>query len=89
MAAHGMIMVINRAVSEAENLKELIEFMDAPTVRTATPGEWRERVGECRLDAVFVGADLSEGEVRAVVGDVAELDPNIPIVMLHEGEESV
>ena len=87
MTADGTIVVINAAASEAENLKELIEFMDAPTVRTGTPGEWREQIGDGRLDAVFVGADLTESEVRTVVGDVAELDPNVPIVMLREGEE--
>lgn len=83
MAGAGMIMVINRTISDAENLKELIEFMDEPDVCTSTPGQWRSRVGDCRLDAVFMGPDLTESEVRAVVGDLGNLDPNIPIVMLH------
>lgn len=83
MAGEGMIMVINRTISDAENLKELIEFMDEPDVCTSTPAQWRTRVGACRLDAVFVGPDLTDKEIRAVVGDVGELDPNIPIVMLQ------
>lgn len=83
MAGEGMIMVINRTISDAENLKELIEFMDEPDVCTSTPAQWRTEVGESRLGAVFVGPDLTEKEIRAVVGDVGELDPNIPIVMLH------
>ncbi|HNP63456.1 MAG TPA: hypothetical protein PKH39_05930 [Woeseiaceae bacterium] len=83
MTGEGMIMVINRTITDAENLKELIEFMDEPEVCTSTPAEWRSQVGQSRLDAVFVGPDLSETEIRSVVGDVGKLDPNIPIVMLH------
>jgi hypothetical protein len=85
MAAHnGMIMVINRAPVDAENLKQLIEFMDSPEVRTSTPDQWRAVAGDTKLEAVFVGADLSESDVRHIVDDVGDLDPNIPIVMLQD-----
>ena len=69
----------------ADNLKDLIGFMDEPEVRTSTPTQWLERLGADRLGAVFIGQDLSDLEVRAVVGDIGALDPNTPIVMLHEG----
>ncbi len=80
----GVIMVINHTLTAADNLKELIEFLDEPEVRSATPGEWRECLGDRRLGAVFIGSDLSDMEVRTVVDDVGGLDPNTPIVMLHE-----
>lgn len=83
-ATNGTIVVVNRAPKEAENLKELIQFMDAPEVCTATPADWRETVGDRRLDAIFVGADLSEVEVHSLLDDVAESDPNVPIVVLNE-----
>lgn len=86
MATSGMIIVIYRAASEAQNIKELIEFMDAPEVRTATPSDWQETIGSHRLDAVFLGLDLTESEVRDVVGDVAKVDRNIPIVMLQNSQ---
>lgn len=76
-------MVINDTVTDAENLKELIEFMDEPVVHTATPAEWLACLGEQQLGAVFIGPDLTELEVREVVGGVGELDPNVPIVMLR------
>lgn len=84
---NGMIMVINRAAGDAENLKQLIEFMDSPEVRTSTPGQWRKVAGDTRLEAVFVGPDLSDKDIRHVVDDVGELDPNIPIVMLQVGHQ--
>ena len=84
-ATNGTIVVVNRAQQEAENLKELIQFMDAPEVCTATPTDWRDQVGGRRLDAIFVGADLSDREVHALLDDVAESDPNVPIVVLDEG----
>lgn len=81
-------MVVNRAEAAADNLKELIEFMDAPNVCTATPSEWRSRAGDARIEAVFVGPDLSERDIRALVDDIGELDPNIPIVMIRDPEDS-
>lgn len=83
-AQNNMIMVINRVASDAENLKQLIEFMDEPEVRASTPADWRKVAGDARLEAVFVGADLSDKDIRHVVADVGKLDPNIPIVMLQD-----
>lgn len=83
--AESVIMVVNHTASAADNLKELIEFMDAPNVCTATPKGWQKKVGNSRLEAVFIGPDLDDKDVRALVDDIGELDPNIPIVMI-EGE---
>ena len=78
-----VILVINRAQADADNLKELIEFMDTPNVRTALPGEWRQRLGDRRLEALFVGPDLSADEIDTLLVDVGEFDPNVPIVMMQ------
>ena len=79
-------MVVNRAAEAADNLKELIEFMDAPDVRTSTPTQWRQEVGDSRLEAVFIGPDLSDTDIRGLVDDIGKLDPNIPIVMISEDD---
>ena len=79
-------MVINRAASAAENLKELIEFMDAPLVCTAAPHEWRQRLGDHRLEALFVGPDLSDADVNEIMSGLAQFDPNVPIIMMHAGD---
>ncbi len=83
-SAESLIVVVNRAGIAADNLKELIEFMDAPHVRTATPAGWQQQIGERRLEAVFIGPDLSDGDIRTLMSDIGKLDPNIPIVMLTE-----
>jgi hypothetical protein len=75
-------MVVNAGAAAADNLKELIEFMDAPEVRVATPAKWREVAGKTRLEAVFVGPDLGDEEVHTLLADIGDLDPSIPIVML-------
>ncbi len=77
-----LILVVNKADAQAENLKSLIEFMDSPEVLTAGPGDWRERLGENTLEALFVGADLSPTDIEALLSDVGSIDPNVPIVML-------
>lgn len=86
-SADSMIMVVNRTGSAAENLKELIEFMDAPHVCTSTPTKWQQQIGDSRLEAVFIGPDLTDKDIRAVVHDIGELDPNIPIVMITEDND--
>jgi len=80
------IMVVNHTPQIADNLKTLIEFMDAPQVRTARPETWQAELGDSRLEAMFVGADLSTDEVDDVVSAVGRLDPNVPIVMLDPVE---
>lgn len=80
-----VILVINRSEVEAENLKELIEFMDTPHVRTAGPGDWRDALGDDRLEAMFIGPDISADEADQLVGDIGKLDPNVPIVMANTG----
>ena len=83
-----MILVVDRTEARANNLKSLIEFMDTPSVQTATPAEWRNRLGDHRLEALFVGPDLPAKDLSKLLGDIGELDPNVPIVMLqgHEDE---
>ncbi len=75
-------MVVNAGMAAADNLKELIEFMDAPEVRVATPAKWREVAEATRVEAVFVGPDLDDDEVRKLLAGIGDLDPSIPIVML-------
>jgi DNA-binding NtrC family response regulator len=81
-----MILVINRTEPDAFKLKELIEFMDSPSVCVAAPEEWQERLEGHRLEALFVGADLSDTEVSTLLDSVGQLDPNVPIVMMKGGD---
>lgn len=83
---NALIMVVNHGQTDADNLRQLIEFMDEPEVCTATPDNWRDVIGERRLGAVFVGADLNDDEVRRMLSDIGKLDPNVPIVMLKGAE---
>ena len=81
-----VILVINHAAAEADNLKSLIEFLDAPSVHTAAPGDWREALGDRRLEAVFVGPDVSSAEIDQLLGELGRFDPNVSIVMTSAGE---
>ena len=83
-AAEYMILVVNRSPDPARNLKELIEFMDAPLVRVSVPELWRETLGDHRLQALFLGPDLGDTEIENLIADVGRLDPNASIVMLTE-----
>lgn len=80
----GVILVVNREAAGARHLKELIEFMDSPAVETATPRRWRQTLGEHRLEALFVGPDLSDTEINSLMDGVSHIDPNVPIVLVAE-----
>ena len=75
-------MVVDSAIDRAQNLKGLIEFMDAPAVRVADPANWQSRIGDSRLAAIFLRDDLAKKELDRIIGAVGELDPNVPIVLV-------
>ncbi len=80
-------MVVNGGATMAGKIKELLEFMDAPEVRVATPSRWREVADDSRVEAVFVGPDLGDDEVRTLLTGIRDLDPSIPIIMLDTEEQ--
>ena len=73
-------MVIDGPEARGQNIKELIEFMDMPRVRIAQVETWREKLGERRLAAIFVGDDLENDSFERVIQEVGDYDPNTPIV---------
>lgn len=77
-----LIVVIDPVDGRARNLKELIEFMDAPAVRVANPDNWRSRIGDNRLAAVFLGEDIPRNELDRLITDLGDYDPNISIVLV-------
>ncbi len=78
-----LILVIDQSAERAESLKELIEFMDVPDVCTATPVDWLSQAGEQRLAAIFVKEELPEPEISALLNNIGEFDPNVPIVLVN------
>lgn len=85
LGAPLLIMVVDDVLERAHNLKSLIEFLDVPEVRVATPGGWDTHVGERRLAAVFLSRDLPRDELHRVIEDVGRHDPNVPIVLVDAG----
>ena len=77
------ILVVDRSTRTAENVRELIEFMDTPSVITAAPADWKKRLGPRRLEALFVGPGLTERQVAALLDELGAIDPNAPVVMMR------
>ena len=78
-----MILVIDNKAGAATKLKSMIEFMDSPRVVTAAPGDWRSSIGDERLDAVFIGSDVADSDVDAMLDELERIDPNVSIVMVE------
>lgn len=85
LGAPLLIMVIDDVLERADNLKSLIEFLDVPEVRVATPEGWSMDIGERRLAAVFLSRELPQDDLRRVIEDVGNHDPNVPIVLVDPG----
>ena len=77
------ILVVDRDTATADNVRELIEFMDMPCVITAIPADWQERLGERRLEAMFVGPALTDAQVHGLMAELEAVDPNVPVVMMQ------
>jgi DNA-binding NtrC family response regulator len=87
MNSSGLLfMIVDDTPARAENLKELIEFMDVPQVEVAAPDNWRSGIGNRRLAAVFLSDDLDGDRLRRLISDVGEHDPNVPIVLVNHAE---
>ena len=80
-----VILIVDRQERAAIKLRELIEFMDTPLVDTAAPEQWRQRLGDRRLEALFVGSELTDAEVHELIRDVGRLDCNVPVVIMQGG----
>ncbi|MDX1556957.1 MAG: alpha/beta fold hydrolase, partial [Xanthomonadales bacterium] len=87
-AGDKTILVVDQDPVLAEHLKELIEFMDSPSVVTAEPSDWKQRLGQRRLEALFVGPDLAPEDLTVLLSDLRSVDPNVPVVMIHGWPES-
>lgn len=78
------ILILGADQQVAAHLKELVEFMDVPHVVTAMPADWKARLGNGRLEALFVNPELPDEDVYSVLDELSELDPNVSVVMLEE-----
>lgn len=78
------IMVIDHDLTVSKHVKELLEFMDSPCVVTAMPEDWKERLGERRLEAMFVGPELGDDAVDGLLNELETIDPNVPVVVMQE-----
>lgn len=89
--ADRIILVVDEQISRAQQLKDLIEFMDAPKVRIVSPEDWHVGLAELRIAAVFVNTSMDAALTTNLISEIGRRDPNIPIVVidgdaLNEGD---
>lgn len=80
--ADRIILVVDEQAERARQLKDLIEFMDAPKVRIVSPDDWQEGLTEIRIAAVFVNESMDSAKTTNLIKDIGRMDPNVPIVMV-------
>ena len=77
-------MIVGKSDGIAEQLKELLEFMEAFNAETATIDNWRSRIGDRELLGVFLGSDLTSTESERLVRQLGKYDPNVSIVVVED-----
>lgn len=82
-----VILIIDASDEHALRLKDMIEFMDAPEVRITVPEDWLSAVDDRRLAAVFLTESVSNEFTRSIISKMAEIDPNVPIVVATGGDD--
>jgi len=78
------ILIVDDDAATAEKLRELLEFMDKPSVVTAASRDWKERIGDRRLEALFIGPELDEQKLTRLLNDLKDIDATVPVVMCEE-----
>lgn len=84
----NVIIIIDRDSARASELKNQIVFMDETNVLVAQPDDWRECCDSELIRAVFVGPDMSEDEVRDLVGEIGAINQQAPIVLLGDERQA-
>ncbi len=77
-----LIMVVAESAELARDIKDLLEFMEAEEVTTASPEDWRDKAAENRLSAVFVGPDIPGNKSARLLAEIGDFDPAVSIVMV-------
>ena len=77
------ILVVDTDIETAETIAELIEFMDTPSVTTTNPENFKRCVSERPLEAMFLGAGLTDSAIQDLLETLGSIDPNVPVVMLQ------
>ncbi|MEL7296429.1 MAG: hypothetical protein AAGJ86_02140 [Pseudomonadota bacterium] len=83
MTVSSPILIIDADDQSATRLKGMIEFLDAPTVRVATPETWEDSA-QGSLHAVFLGNNLSSHQVEALCADVEARCAGVPVVVVEQ-----
>ncbi len=81
---HHVIVVIDPDATFASRLEEEILFMDDTEVCVSGVDGWRDSCTGMRVDALFVGPGVGDSDMSALMADVEDFDPNVPIVIVGE-----
>ena len=81
-AALAVILVIDSDIARAEQLKSMIEFLDAPSVRVANAEDWQTVAAEATLSAIFIGNGLAATAAEQLASDIQQSHPQVPLVMV-------
>ena len=77
-----LILVVAESAELARDIKDLLEFMEAEQVTTASPEDWQDKAAEKRLSAVFVGPDIPGNKSARLLAEIGDFDPAVSIVMV-------
>lgn len=82
---NDVILVVALDANVRGDIKELLEFMDADSVDTATPDTWLDTLDDRHPAAIFIGPDVADDARSELLRQIGESYPDAPIVLVEPG----
>jgi sigma-54 specific flagellar transcriptional regulator A len=81
-------LVISDSLPHRQNLKEMIEFLDAERVIVSEFKDWQANRGDCRLAGIFLGHDLGTANLDSVLAKIGKADANVPFILVSRNGDA-
>lgn len=81
---HHAIIVIDPDSEHASRLEEELLFMDESNIRIAKPDGWRDCCAGENVGALFLGPGVADNDVHALISEIGEFLPDVPIVLVGD-----
>ena len=79
----NLIFVFAESTEMAQDIRNLLEFMDTHRVEIAEADAWQEQLNGRALSAVFFAPDVPDETRELLLDDIGRLDADISVVVVN------
>jgi len=79
----SLIFVFAESADVAQDMRNLLEFMDTHRVEIANPDNWQDQLDGRALSAVFLAPDVADETREVLIDEIGRLDASISVVVVN------